>query len=194
MARAWETVETTSARPLHQRIRSVGAWATNFLPSVDDVLVGHETSPSQGGDFRAHTQGSRVGALRAKQPLGLRSQSLPLQDKMIEDQAESAVGEHAGADVEKACVAGAEAEGPLGEAVFGNMTVGGGEDGVFDGAECALGRGVVVGVERSVSGAGSSRSAGGRGGEPQGGSAAAGAAQRHGERRYRGGRAGDDRP
>lgn len=113
---------------------------------------------------------------------------------MIEDQAESAVGEHAGADVEKACVAGAEAEGPLREAVFGNMTVGGGEDGVFDGAECALGRGVVVGVERSVSGAGSSRSAGGRGGEPQGGSAAAGAAQRHGERRYRGGRAGDDRP
>lgn len=54
---------------------------------------------------------------------------------MVANEAECAVGKHAGTYVEVACVFGAETEGALGEAVLGDVGVGRGEDGFFGGGE-----------------------------------------------------------
>lgn len=63
---------------------------------------------------------------------------------MILDQAEGSLGHDAGANVEISGVAGAEGQRMLGEAVLGDMGVGGREDVALGSVESAWGRRVVV--------------------------------------------------
>ena len=63
---------------------------------------------------------------------------------MIPDEAEGALGECAGADIKVPGIAGAKTQGSVGEAVLGDMLVGGGEDSLLGSSEWAGGRRVVV--------------------------------------------------
>ncbi|KND93323.1 hypothetical protein TOPH_02141 [Tolypocladium ophioglossoides CBS 100239] len=109
---------------------------TPRLGEARRLVVGHEQlSP---GDLGAHTHCGFVPGLAIKQLMTPRGQGLALGYEMMTDETEGAVWEDAGADVKKAGVAGAEAEGALGEAVLGYMAVRSSENGVFHGAEGAL--------------------------------------------------------
>jgi hypothetical protein len=121
---------------------------TYLLPPMYDVLIAHQALPSKSLDPRAHAWLARhvvreelAAASGERQTLG---------DEMVADEAEGSVGEDAGTDVREASVAGAQAEGTLGEAMLGNVLVGGGQNGLLDGGEGSLGGRVVVGVERAV--------------------------------------------
>lgn len=105
-------------------------------------LIAHQPLPCQGGNFV-------VGACQRfilEKLLALLSQSLTLHDEVVVYQAELAIGQDAGADVWVSGIAGTEANGAQGEAMLGNVLVGGGEDGPVDGAKGPWRRRVVVGV------------------------------------------------
>lgn len=116
---------------------------SHLLPSVDDVLVREEALPGQGGDLASHAGGGVVALEQLAAALG---EGLALGDEVVLDEGEGSVGEDAGADVGEAGVAGAVGQGGLGEAMFGDVLVGGGEDCRLSGAEGTRGRRVVVGV------------------------------------------------
>lgn len=110
---------------------------------MDNVAVGHEARPRQCSDPGADVHYA-IWALGSEQSLGLRGQGLALGGQVMEDEANGAVREHAGADVEVAGVAGAQAESLAGEAMLRDMAVRGSKYGAFDGAELAFGGRVVV--------------------------------------------------
>jgi hypothetical protein len=102
---------------------------------VYDVLVAHQPLPRQGSDLFADA-GGRERRLVLEQHLAAPGgQPLALRDQVVADQAELAVGQDAGADVGVSGVAGAEADGAQGEAVLGDVLVGGGQDVAVDGAK-----------------------------------------------------------
>lgn len=77
------------------------------------------------------------------------SEARTLGDQVVRDEAEGPVSEDAGADVGVTGVAGAQAKGPLGEAMLGDVLVGGSEYRLLDGDEGPRCGRVVVRVEWS---------------------------------------------
>jgi hypothetical protein len=117
-----------------------------LLPSMDHVLVSYQPLPCQSFDPRT---GTLVAHSLGEELPTPRREGLALGGEVVADEAKGPVSEDARADVGKAGVAGTETQGALGEAVFGDMLVGGREDGLFGLAKRARGRRVVVRVEGS---------------------------------------------
>lgn len=86
------------------------------------LLVAHQPLPRQGGDFVIDACQRFV----LEKLLTFLSQSLPLHDEVVVYQAELAIGQDAGADVWVSGIAGPETNGAQGEAMLGNVFVGGG--------------------------------------------------------------------
>lgn len=129
---------------------------THLLQPPYDCPVPHQPLPGQHLDLPAHAQPlPGLPSLPGEQHPRPPHQGLPLRDEVPLDQAEDAIGEHtAGADVEVADITGAEGEGPLREAVLGDVGVGGGQDGALGGGVGLRGGRVVVGVVGAAVGVG----------------------------------------
>lgn len=80
----------------------------------------------------------------AKDLGALGCQALPFRHQMILDQAEGSLGHDAGANVEVSGVAGAEGQRMLGEAVLGDMGIGGRKNVALGSVESTWRRWVVV--------------------------------------------------
>ncbi|KAK1248157.1 hypothetical protein MKX08_006377 [Trichoderma sp. CBMAI-0020] len=116
--------------------------ARNQMSSDKVASSASDPLPGQGGDFVIDA----CQRLIIEKLLAFLSQSLALHDEVVVYQTELAIGQDAGADVWVSGIAGTEANGAQGEAMLGNVLVGGGEDGPVDGAKGSWRRRVVVGV------------------------------------------------
>lgn len=112
-----------------------------------DFFIAQQPLPCQSLDLVRHLQRRRsVPRFVVEDGGAPRGEGVPLGDEVVPDEAEGALRQQVGADVEVTGVAGAEGQGVGGEAVLGDVAVGGGEDGLLGGAEDARRRRVVIGV------------------------------------------------
>lgn len=124
----------------------VDSYRTHLLPVLDDVFVSQQPRPRQSGDSVFMSE--RFVAL--EQLRGLVCESVALLDEVVSYQTEGAVGQHARANVEVSGIAGAEPEGTRGEAVLGDVLVGGRQKCLLGAAtKSTFGGRVVVGVVAS---------------------------------------------